>query len=81
MSAERARRYNERARPELRRFGVQYVDTHASGAAHPELSLDGVHFGHALTQQHARLFWRALCGGGEGASGTRSFSDEERHRS
>jgi hypothetical protein len=65
MSASLARRYNELALPELRRHGVQYIDTHTRGAAHPELSLDGVHFGGAMSRWHAELFWprfwRALC--------------------
>ena len=65
MSAHLARRYNELARPELRRHGVHFIDTHASGAQHPELSIDGVHFGGALARHHASLFWDALCAGAE----------------
>ena len=32
-----------------------------ASAAHPELSVDGVHFGGALSRHHARIFWHALC--------------------
>lgn len=63
MSGALARAYNELARPELARHGITYVDTHTSGAAHPELSVDGVHFGGALSRHHAHLFWDALCAG------------------
>ena len=61
MSAALARRYNEVALPELRRYGVTYVDTHTSGAARADLSVDGVHFTGELSRVHARLFWEALC--------------------
>ena len=62
MSARLARRYNELALPLLRRHGVQYVDTHSSGAEHPELSRDGVHFDGSLSRHHSRAVWEALCG-------------------
>ena len=61
MSASLARRYNALAIAELSRYGVRYVDTFSSGAAHPELSLDGVHFSAALARHHADVFWAALC--------------------
>ena len=51
-------RYNELAVPQLRRAGIGVVDTYRSGLAHPELSLDGVHFPGALSRSHAELFLR-----------------------
>lgn len=63
MSASLSRRYNELAQPVLRRHGIQYVDTHSVGAAHPELSRDGVHFEGVVARQHTHLFWEGLCGG------------------
>ena len=50
------------AEPALARYGIECIDTYRSGAAHPELSLDGVHFQSALARHHSSIFWRALCG-------------------
>ena len=61
MSVALARQYNELALPILTKHGIQYIDTHSSGAAHPELSRDGVHFQGALPRQHTQLFWEPLC--------------------
>jgi hypothetical protein len=61
MSAALSERYNQIARPQLERLGIQFVDTYTSGRAHPELSLDGVHFAPALSRHHAQLFWQRLC--------------------
>ena len=61
MSTALARRYNELALPELRRAGVTPIDTFTSGAAHPELSTDGVHFPGPLSRHHAQLVWDAMC--------------------
>lgn len=66
MSLHLSRQYNALARHELRRHGVQYIDTHTSGAAHPEMSLDGVHYGAPVARHHARIFWDALCGSSDG---------------
>lgn len=61
MSVARSREYNERALPELRRSGIVPIDTFASGAAHPELSVDGVHFPGPLSHYHAKLTWHTMC--------------------
>jgi hypothetical protein len=61
MSTERARQYNALALPLLRRAGIVPVDTFTSGAAHPELSADGVHFPGAVSRHHSQLFWDAAC--------------------
>ncbi len=61
MSAAEARRYNELAAPLLDRAGIAVIDTYSSGFAHPELSVDGVHFPGALSRHHARLLLRSAC--------------------
>ena len=61
MSAAFARQYNALASPELKRAGIEVVDTFSSGVERPDLSIDGVHFAGALSRRHARLFWEAVC--------------------
>ena len=56
-----ARKFNQAALPHLRRHKIEYIDTYTSGAAHPELSLDGVHFGGRVSREQSDLFWSALC--------------------
>ena len=70
MTLERARQYNALAAPELSKHGVELIDTFTSGAAHPELSADGVHFPGLLSRHHSELVWEALCpGSGRDAGG------------
>ena len=61
MSNALARKFNKAALPHLRRHKIEYIDTYTSGAAHPELSLDGVHFGGRVSREQSDLFWSALC--------------------
>jgi hypothetical protein len=61
MNVEIAREYNKLAAPELERAGILTIDTFTSGALHPELSADGVHFPGPVSQYHSQLFWDAIC--------------------
>lgn len=58
MDAATAARYNTLAAPQLAAAGIGVIDTYTSGKAHPELSLDGVHFPGPLSRKHAEMFLR-----------------------
>ena len=61
MSAALSQRYNAIARPLLEASHIQVIDTYTSGHAHPEQSVDGVHFAAPISRHHAQLFWQRLC--------------------
>jgi len=61
MNAGLAQRYNEVARPQLQRRGIEIIDTFSSTLANPLLSIDGVHFPGVVSKHHTQLFLRATC--------------------
>ena len=60
MSARRAERYNQIAAPVLKAHGIEIIDTFALSLAHPEATLDGVHFP-AISQHFLQDLLRAVC--------------------
>lgn len=61
MTRGLAKRYNAVASTLMHEWGVDIIDTHTSGASHPTLTSDGVHFGNPVSRLHSQLFWGELC--------------------
>lgn len=60
MSARRAWRYNQIARPTLEAHGIEIIDTFRLSAAQPGATQDGVHFP-SISQQFLQDLLRAVC--------------------